>query len=170
MGFKREVKVTPSLFFFFIFCFFCGCLALFNGLWFLAVYYHFETTLVFLAPPVFEEIRDISWIGYMGLDIYRESLLTSYASSFNNNLAVVVWDMAPVEFDLQLVDFYMLNFTSDFIEFDFLGADTTNHLTGKFDVKMRYNDLLFSQGIYTSDTSSETLQIHLFRQGGIRIY
>ena len=130
MGFKREVKVTPSLFFFFIFCFFCGCLALFNGLWFLAVYYHFETTLVFLAPPVFEEIRDISWIGYMGLDIYRESLLTSYASSFNNNLAVVVWDMAPVEFDLQLVDFYMLNFTSDFIEFDFFSTTLFKDFVG----------------------------------------
>lgn len=56
-----------------------------------------------------------------------------------------------------------------FIEFDFFGSDTANHLRGKFDVKMRYNDLLFNQGVYTSDTSSETLRIHFFRQGGIQV-
>ncbi len=50
-----------------------------------------------------------------------------------------------------------------FLEFEFTGADTSNHLTGKFDVKMRYDDLVFNRGVYTSDTSSETLKLHFFR-------
>lgn len=52
-----------------------------------------------------------------------------------------------------------------FLEFEFTGADTSNHLTGKFDVKMRYDDLIFNRGVYTSDTSSETLKLHFFRNG-----
>ncbi|MES2380281.1 MAG: hypothetical protein V4538_04520 [Bacteroidota bacterium] len=57
-----------------------------------------------------------------------------------------------------------------FIEFDFFSADSANHLRGKFDVKMRYDDLVFNQGVYTSDTSSETLRMHFFREGGIVVH
>jgi hypothetical protein len=50
-----------------------------------------------------------------------------------------------------------------FLEFDFNTADTSIHLTGKFDVKMRGDDLMFNKGIYTNDTISETIKLHFFR-------
>jgi hypothetical protein len=51
-----------------------------------------------------------------------------------------------------------------FIEFDFFNYDSSNYLIGKFDVKLRYNDLIFSKGIYTSDTASETIKYHFYRK------
>ncbi len=58
-----------------------------------------------------------------------------------------------------------------FLEFDFTSADTSNHLQGKFDVKMRYDDLLLNKGIYTNDTSTETVRFHFFRNSNeIKIF
>lgn len=52
-----------------------------------------------------------------------------------------------------------------FLEFDFYKNDTSNHLVGKFDVKMRGDDIVFNRGVYSSDTTTETIRLHFFRDG-----